>query len=118
MLTKKQIEHIAEKINPKINLPILGEGIEREILEKVIEKVDEVLDKELPPKLKQVINDASDGIVPGGDQDFQSSIDETTRFLNNEINIPIIGEDTEKKIFHLVVSELFEAMRKGKKLEG
>lgn len=117
MLTKKQIEHLVNKVNPKVDLPILGEGIEGEILEHVIGLIDGVLDEKLPPRLKKVLNDASDGIVPGGDQDLQTSIDETVRFLNNEINIPLIGEGTEKEIYHTVVSELFEAMQKGNKLE-
>ena len=118
LLTQAQKDHLIDLVNEKVNLPILGEKAERKLIEKGIDKVLEILAKELPPEVLQLLNDASDGFVPGGEGDIQDAIDSTVDFLNKEINLPLMNEQKEEELFKIVVEALFKAMEKGNKIEG
>ncbi|MBL4709235.1 MAG: hypothetical protein JKY48_12440 [Flavobacteriales bacterium] len=72
------------------------------------------MEEKLPEEYLQLMNDVSDGFLP---------IDETkktmkgiTNFLNEKVNIPLMSEKKEQKLFTLVVEILFDAMKKGNKL--
>ena len=116
ILTQMQQDYLIDKVNEKINLPILGERGERMIFAKAIEKILEKLEKELPEEVLNYIHDVSVGFIPGGDGDLQDAIEASVDFLNKEINLPLISERKEKKLFTAVIESLFEAMLRGNKL--
>lgn len=116
ILTEQQKEYLVNKVNKKVNLPIVGERAEKMIFTKAIEKIMEKLEEELPHEILNYINDVSDGFIPGGEGNLQDAIDASVRMLNKEINIPLISEEKEQKLFTAIVESLFEAMKKGNKL--
>lgn len=117
ILTEAQKNYLIDKVNEKVNLPILGERGERKVFAVAIDKVLEKLRKELPEEIQTYLNDVSDGFVPGGEGDMEDAVKSTVEVLNKEINIPLMNEKKEAKLFTIVVETLFDAMQKGKKLE-
>ena len=116
ILTDIQKNYLVDKINQKVNLPILGERAEKKLFAKAIDKILEKLEKELPEEILNYINEVSDGFIPGGEGDLQDAIDASVRFLNKEVNIPLINEEKEEQLFTAVIESLFDAMKKGNKL--
>lgn len=114
-LTPEQKNDLADKINDQIDLPILGEAEEKTLIPFAIDKVLAALDDKLPDSLKSSIHDVEKGIETDAENFIKIKMN-TVAFLNKEINLPIIGERAEERIFNLIVRELFEAMRKGNKL--
>lgn len=118
MLSQAQIDYIADKLNEKINIPIIGEKFEKKLIVKGLEKVDKELDEHLPPEWSELLDDVSDGIEPGSPADLQSIKDNLVSFLNKKINIPIIGEKAEEKLLSAAIDLIFDALQKGKKLQN
>lgn len=116
ILTKMQQDYLVDKVNKKVNLPILGEKAERVVFAKAIEKILKKLEEELPMEVLEYINDVSVGFIPGGKGDLKDAIDASVDFLNKEINLPLISEKKEEKLFRAVIESLFEAMMRGKQL--
>ena len=116
MLTTEQKKYLAEKINDKINLPILGEKAEFKIIMKALDKIDSVLETEVPDDFKEYLNDVSKGLDPGKAAEIEMIKDNTVKFLNKKVDLPLVGERAEKKIFDLVIDLLLEAKKKGSKL--
>lgn len=116
MLTESQIDFVVDLANKKLDLPVLGEKPERAIIKFAIKKVDFVLDQELPPEWKDFLNTTSDGIVPGGEEDFNTVIAGMTSFVNKKVNLPIVGEELEHLVFEEILRCIFEALKKGKSL--
>jgi len=116
ILTVKQKEILLNKVNKKINLPILGEKIEGKIFEKGIDKILEVLEKELPDDVLSYLNDVSDGFLPANEKDQKEAMESLVELLDQEINIPLMGKRKEKAFFTIIVETIFEAMKKGNNL--
>lgn len=114
MLSEEQIQFIVDRVNEKVNVPILGEKAEGKLIRKAVDKVLKCLEENLPEDIFQFIDDLSDGIEPG--MDIEEMKDNTVKFLNKEINLPIVGEKFEAKLFAEVVDLIFNAIKKGKKL--
>jgi hypothetical protein len=116
MLTQQQIDDLAERVNEEVDLPIIGENIEKGLLKLALNKIVEVLDRELPQEMKDTINDISKGVEFDGKRDFQELVDNTISFLNKEVNIPLVSDQRENEIFKSVSNALVEALQKNKKL--
>ncbi|MEX0965881.1 MAG: hypothetical protein WD077_01475 [Bacteroidia bacterium] len=116
MLTEEQIQWIVEKLNVKINLPVIGEKLEARILDFAVRKVMDLLEKELPKELLAALQDSAEGFEPGREADFTALKNNLTRFINKKINIPLLGEEKEEEIFSQLVEILIEAMKKNKKV--
>lgn len=63
--------------------------MEAKFLRKAINKVLKCLEENLPEEMFSLMDDLSDGIEPG--LDIEEMKKNTVRFLNKEINIPIVG---------------------------
>jgi hypothetical protein len=113
MLTEAQIDTLADKVNAKINLPIVGERLERMLIKFGLNKLNARLEQVLPPEMSQLLDDAADGL---SEAEVQLIEEKVVTYLNAEINIPILSEDQEKKLIETVVEELINAMKKGKTL--
>lgn len=116
ILTDLQINYLVKKINDKVNLPLLGEQGEHRVITKAIEKILNHLEDNLPEELLALINDASNGFLPGDAADAKRAKKACIRHLNNKVNIPLVSERKEQKLFTIVVENLFEAMKKGRRL--
>ena len=116
MLSQAQINYIADKLNKKIDIPIVGERFEKKLIVKGLNKINEELEDHLPPDWADLLDDISDGIEPGSPADLESIKKNLVEFLNKKINIPIIGEKAEAKLFAAAIEIIFEALQKGKKL--
>ena len=116
MLTEAQIDLLVKKVNDKINLPILGEKGEAFLFKFAIKKILVVLEKEIPEDFQKFIDNTVDGLVEGGENNIEEVKSYLITFLNDKVNIPIIGENAEKKLITEVVNILFDAFKKGNKL--
>lgn len=114
MLSDEQIDWMVDRLNEKIDLPIVGEKAEKSIIANALYKVLDVLEEELPAELIEFIDDATDGLEPQSEAEMNRIKEEMATFLNNNINLPLIGERKEQKVFEFIVDFLFDAMRKGK----
>ena len=114
MLSEEQIQFIVDRVNEKVNVPILGEKAEGKLIRKAVDKVLKCLEENLPEEYFDFLDDLSDGIEPG--MDMEEIKRNTVEFLNKEINLPIVGEKFEAKLFTEVVDLIFNALKKGEKL--
>ena len=114
MLSESQIQFIVDKVNEKVDMPVIGEKAEAFILRNAIEKVLKKLEESLPSEIFGFLDDLSNGLEPG--QDIETMKANTVVFLNKEINLPIVGEKFEATLFTVVVDLIFDAMQKGRKL--
>lgn len=116
ILNETQINAIATELNKEVNLPILGEKAEQSIIVMGINKVLEVMEDTLPPEFTGFLTTAAEGFEPGSEDSLESVKDNMVKFINEKVNLPIVGERAEKKLFDALVSILFDAMQKDKKL--
>lgn len=114
MLNEEQKQFIVNKINDKVDLPILGEKMEGKFIRKAVDKVLICLEENLPPEIFGLLDDLSDGIEPGIDVEEMKK--NTVDFLNKEVNLPIVGERFEENLFTEIVDLIFNALKKGNKL--
>ena len=117
MLSEAQINYIADKLNKKIDIPIVGEKFEKKLIIKGLDKVNKELEDHLPPEWAQLLDDVSDGIEPGSPADLAGIKKNLVDFLNKKINIPIIGEKAEGKLLSAAIDIIFDALQKGHKLQ-
>lgn len=116
MLSEDQILAVAKKINKKVNLPIVGERFEEKIIVKALKKVDAELDEHLPGEFSELLDSLTDGLEPGSANDLEQFKDNLVSYLNKKIDLPILGEKGERKLFEIAIDIIVDAMRKGDKL--
>lgn len=116
ILTKTQQNYLIDKVNERVNLPLLGERGEKRVFTHAIKKVLERLEEELPKEFIQLIDDVSDGFLPSEEAEMQKSMNSVIDFLNKKVNVPFMSEKKERQLFTIVVETLFDAMKKGNKL--
>lgn len=113
MLTDAQIDSIADKINAKINIPLIGERLEGIFIRFGIRKLDEKLQEVLPPELYKMLEDAADGL---SEEEVEAIKEKVVNYLNSKVNIPILNEEQEGKLIGAVIDEILEALKAGKAL--
>jgi len=117
MLSNEQIKVIAKKVNKKIDIPVIGEKFEEKIIIKALSKINAVLDEHLPEDFSSLLDDTKDGFEPGSFADLEKIKDNIVSFLNKKIDLPILGEKGERKLFEIVIDIIVDAFRKGEKLQ-
>ncbi len=109
MLSDAEIEHLAAKLNDKVDIPFLKEGTEHKILAKIVKKVDRYLYKALPNELYGLIKVSTDGLS-------DDEVEQLTKILstraNNEVNIKYLPEWVEQEIFEFLIGLIVGAMRR------
>ncbi len=116
MLSNEQVIFIANKINEKINLPILGEKAEFAIIKKAVTKVLKVLEGEIPEEYLDFLEDTAQGFDPEQGANIQLIKNNIVEFVNKKVDIPLLSETTEGELFSTLIDVLFDAMTKNKKL--
>ncbi|MFA8435900.1 MAG: hypothetical protein ACEPOZ_15390 [Marinifilaceae bacterium] len=114
LLTDGQVRAIAQRLNEKINLPILKEGAELKIFIKVVRKIDRLLYNLLPNEIYELVHDATDGIDHEELQEIKRRI---IPLINKAINLPFISERREAKLIGMVLDIIFTALEKEHKLK-
>ncbi|MCG6190519.1 hypothetical protein [Maribellus maritimus] len=117
MLSNEQVVYIANKINEKVNLPVLGEKAEFFIIKKAVTKVLDILEDEIPEEYLDFLEDTAKGFDPEQGANIQLIKDNVVEFVNQKVNIPLLNEETEKEVFGVAIDVLIDAMTKDKKLE-
>lgn len=115
MLSEEQQKTLASYVNALIDIPLIPEGIEQSIFEHAISLIDETLDAILPDTIKDLINNAQNGINRDHAEAFATRL---KTYLNARLNIPYLNEDQEATIIGAVVDILVKGMTKGRDLES
>jgi hypothetical protein len=114
MLSDSEIKALAQKINGKFNIPVLGETGELIVFAKIVKLIDRKLSQLLPNEFYKLVKDSTDGIS----KDEAISLEKRlTPLINDRINIPILSEDQEEKLISMVLGIIINAMVKGAHLE-
>ena len=103
---------IAEKINGKINIPILGEKSEQILFQWAVKKTLNKLFDLIPEEWALFLEDVNEGLEAD-----ESTLDELkfgmATFLNKKVNIPLLKEATEERVILMLLDEVFIALQKG-----
>ena len=116
ILNEEQIKFVTTKLNENIDIPVLGEKAEQAILGWAVKKVLKVLDEALPPEFVEFLTTTAEGFEPGSEDVLEGVKDNIVKYINQKVNLPIIGERAEKRLFDLLVDIIFDAMQKEKTL--
>jgi len=109
MLNEKQIDALADKLNAKINIPLLGEGTEKQILVAALNQLNQMLAGKLGEELRAIIQPLIDGSATGEEAARLKA--QAVELLNKKVNIPIVGEDTEAQMLGPVVDGIVDVTR-------
>lgn len=116
-LNEQQIKAIANNLNKKINLPFLGERAEHGILSMAISKVLNVMEDTLPKEFIGFLTTTTEGFEPRSETALEGIKDNMVKYVNQKVNLPIIGERAEKRLFETLIDLLFDAMQKEKAIQ-
>jgi hypothetical protein len=108
-MTQSEVQLLAEKLNKKIDVPLISERKEGKILLKIILKIDKFLYDSLPNELYDLIRNLNDGI---DDDEAKTLIKRLSKLANKKINIPYIPESLEYVMIRFVIALIVNAMRK------
>lgn len=109
MLNDKQLEALADKLNAKVNLPMIGEETEKQVLTTALKQLNSQLAGRVGEELRAIIQPLIDGSATP-EQAVQLKA-QAVEHVNKHINIPVIGEDTEAKILGPVVDGIVDVTR-------
>ncbi|MGC9354499.1 MAG: hypothetical protein ACP5D9_11710, partial [Mariniphaga sp.] len=113
-LTQDEIKNLAQKLNGKINIPIVGETGEEKIFIKIILKIDNFLYDNMPNEFYDLIRHSENGI---DEEEAKMLVGRLTKLANKKINLPFISEKTEEKIFRFIIGLIVKAAKKNTDLE-
>ena len=108
-MTEAEIKDLAERLNEKINVPIINESREKKILIKIILKIDRFLYDNLPNEFYELIRSIDKGI---DDNEARRLIIRLSKLANEHINIPYIPESMEFIAIRFVIGIVINAARR------
>lgn len=115
MLSADQIKKVATLVNNLIDVPIVPEFLEQQVFEAAVTLIDKQLDQLLPAKLKDFLNDATMMLDDAHTGDLA---DRLVAILNKSVDIPLLNDDQEQKVFRIVIDLIIRAMASKKTLDG
>lgn len=104
MLKSTEVLEIAQKVNPKVNIPFFGEAVEEAILCGIIVTIDVTL-VNLGFNLDELLSDPSEGITT---EEKENIVSLAVAELNPKINVPIVGEAEEALFFSLIINYIID----------
>ncbi len=110
MLSEKQIEALADKLNAKLDIPLVGEGTEKQILTTALQQLNKALDGQAGEELRGILAPLVDGTATGDEAVRLKG--QAVELLNKKVNLPVVGEDTEAKLLGPVVDGMVDVLRK------
>ena len=108
-MTQDEIKDLAERLNRKINVPLINETGEEKILIKIILKIDTFLYDNLPNEFYDLIRSTDQGI---DGKEAKRLVRRLSRAANDKIDIPYLPEFAEKFAFRFVIGMVVKAARK------
>lgn len=113
-LTQDEIKLLAQKLNSKINIPIIGETGEEKICIKIILKMDNFLYDNLPNEFYDLLHSTENGI---NEEEAKIMVTRLTKLANEKINLPFLSEEMEEKIFRFIIGLIVKSAKKNTNLE-
>jgi hypothetical protein len=108
-MTEEEILDLAQRLNEKINVPIIDESREEQIFIKIILKIDTFLYDHLPNEFYDVIRSSDRGI---DQKEAKRLFILLTKIANEKIDIPYIPEIAEQIALKFVIGIVVKAARK------
>lgn len=108
-MSMAEVRDLAQKLNKKINVPIINETKEEKILIKVILKIDQFLYNNLPDEFYDLVRSFDQGI---DDMEAKRLIVRLSKMANSYIDIPYIPESAEYIAIRFVMGVIINAARK------
>lgn len=108
-MTDKEIKDLAERLNEKINVPIINETGEEKILIKIVIKIDRFLYDHLPNEFYDLVRSLDKGI---DDEEAKRLIKRLSKLANDKIDIPYLPESVEYIAIRFVIGVIINAARK------
>ena len=103
-----EIRNIAEKLNDKIDIPLMRETKEEKILIKIVLKIDNFLYDNLPNEFYDLLRSVEDGI---DDEEAKRLINRLSILANDKIDIPYIPEKWEGIALRFIIGIIINAAR-------
>ena len=110
-MTEEEIKDLAQRLNKKINVPIINETGEEKILIKIILRIDNFLYDNLPNEFYELVRDVDRGI---DDKEAKRLVRRLTRLANEKIDIPYLPEVAEHFALKFVIGIIVKSARKNK----
>ena len=108
-MTELEVREIAEKLNQRINVPIISETKEEKILIKIVIKIDSFLYDSLPNEFYDLVRSLDKGI---DDSEAKRLVIRLSKLANKKIDIPYLPERAEFVAIRFVVGIIINAARK------
>lgn len=108
-MTEAEIVDLAQRLNEKINVPIIDENREEQIFIKIILKIDTFLYDHLPNEFYDVIRSTDRGIDK---KEAKRLVRRLTKIANDKIDIPYIPEIAEQFALKFVIGIVVKAAQK------
>lgn len=108
-MTDEEIKDLAQRLNDKINVPIISETGEEKILIKIVMKIDRFLYDNLPNEFYDLVRSSDKGI---DDDEAKRLIVRLSKLANQHIDIPYIPEQMEYIAIRYILSIIINAARK------
>ncbi len=108
-MTPDEIRDLAQRLNKKINVPLINETGEEKIFIKIILKIDTFLYDHLPNEFYDLIRSTDMGI---DDQEAKRLVRRLTRLANAKIDIPYLPEPLEHFVLKFIIGMVVKSARK------
>ena len=108
-MTEEEIKDLAERLNEKINVPIINETSEEKILIKIVLKIDRFLYDNLPNEFYDLVRSLDYGI---DDNEAKRLIKRLSKLANKHIDIPYIPEKMEYIAIRFIIGIIVNAARR------
>lgn len=108
-MTDAEVKDLAQRLNQKINVPIINETGEEKILIKIVIKIDRFLYDSLPNEFYDLVRSLDKGI---DDEEAKRLIVRLSKLANEKIDIPYLPESVEYIAIRFVIGVIINAARK------
>ncbi len=108
-MTQEEIVDLAQRLNERINVPIINETKEEKIFIKIILKIDNFLYDNLPNEFYDLIRSYDKGI---DEKEARRLVRRLTRMANDKVDIPYLPEFAEKFAIKFVIGMVVRSARK------
>lgn len=113
-MTEDEIKDLAQRLNKKINVPVINETGEEKILIKIILKIDNFLYDNLPNEFYELVRDVDKGI---DNKEARRLVRRLTRLANEKIDIPYLPEVAEHFALKFVIGIIVKSAQKNKEFK-
>lgn len=108
-MTDAEIRDLAQRLNEKINVPLIKETKEEKILIKIVIKIDTFLYNNLPNEFYDLVRSLDRGI---DDDEAKRLIKRLSKLANKHIDLPYIPEPMEYVAIRFIIAIIINSARK------